>query len=358
MSRGRGTPFGTGADGTEVALFTLRNASGVEARIMSYGGTVVSLKVPDRDGSLGDVVLGYDELAGYVGAKAYLGALVGRYGNRIGKARFALGGVAYPLAANDGAHHLHGGWKGFDKVVWDATPATTPAGPKLVLDYLSKDGEEGYPGNLSVQATYTLTNQNELGIELTATTDRDTVVNLTHHSYFNLVGQGRRDIVGHRLTIDADRFTPVDAGLIPTGELRSVEGTPFDFRRETAIGARIDEDDDQLAHGRGYDHNWVLRDAPGPLRRAARVFEPESGRVLEVFTTEPGLQFYSGNYLEGARGKGGAVYGRRSGLCLETQHYPDSPNQASFPTTTLRAGEVYQTTTVYRFSVEQRSSSR
>jgi aldose 1-epimerase len=338
------TPFGT--------IFTLENANGVEARIMSYGGTVVSLEVLDRDGAFADVVLGFDDLDGYRGGKTYFGALIGRYANRIGKGRFALGGVEYRLAANDGENHLHGGPLGFDKVVWDAKPA----GQKLVLGYLSKDGEEGYPGNLSVEGAYTLTDQNELAIELSATTDRDTIVNLSHHSYFNLAGQGQGqgDIVGHRLTIDADRFTPVDAGLIPTGELRSVEGTPFDFRRETAIGARIDGDDDQLTYGRGYDHNWVLRGEPGQLRRAARVVEPKTGRTLEVFTTEPGLQFYSGNYLDGARGKGGAVYGRRSGFCLEAQHYPDSPNQRSFPTTTLRAGGVYRTKTVYRFSVDPR----
>jgi len=331
-----------------MTLFTLINANGVEARIMSYGGTVVSLEVPDRDGKLADVVLGFDDEGGYRGGKAYFGALIGRYGNRIGKARFSLGGVEYRLAANNGENHLHGGLKGFDKVVWDATLA----GGKLVLRHVSPDGEEGYPGKLSVEAVYTLTDRNELELAFSATTDRDTIVSFTHHSYFNLAGHGRGDILGHRLTLDADEFAPVDAGLIPTGELRPVEGTPFDFRRETAIGARIDGHDDQLAHGRGYDHNWVVRGLPGRLRRAARVVEPGSGRVVEVLTTEPGLQFYSGNYLDGIRGKGGAVYGRRAGFTLETQHYPDSPNRPSFPTTTLRAGEVYRTTTVYAFSTE------
>jgi len=342
------TPFGTTPDGRRVALFTLVNTGGVEARIMSYGGTLVSLRVPDRNGRLADVVLGFDDLGGYLGAKGYLGALIGRYANRIGKARFSLGGVDYPLAANEGENHLHGGRVGFDKVVWDATPA----GPKLLLRHLSKDGEEGYPGNLAVEVGYTLRDDDALEIEYSATTDRDTVINLTQHSYFNLAGQGEGHILGHLATIDADELVPIDAGLIPTGAPRPVGGTPFDFTRETAIGARIDGDDVQLVRGRGYDHTWVVRGPAGQVRRAARVREPKTGRVLEVLTTEPGLQFYSGNLLDGVRGKGGAAYGRRTGFCLEAQHYPDSPNRPSFPTTTLRAGARYHSVTVYRFSAE------
>jgi aldose 1-epimerase len=342
------TPFGTTPDGRSVVLFTLVNAGGVEARIMSYGGTLVSLRVPDRDRRLADVILGFDDLGGYLGAKGYLGALIGRHANRIGKARFSLGGVDYPLAANDGENHLHGGLIGFDKAIWDATPA----GSKLLLRHLSKDGDEGYPGNLSVEVGYTLRDDDALEIEYSATTDRDTVVNLTHHAYFNLAGQGEGDILGHLVTIDADEFVPIDAALIPTGAVRPVGGTPFDFTRETAIGARIDGDDEQLVNGLGYDHTWVIRGAAGQLRRAARVHEPKTGRVLEVLTTEPGLQFYSGNFLDGVRGKGGAAYDRRTGLCLETQHYPDSPNQRLFPTTTLRAGDRYHSVTVYRFSAE------
>ena len=342
------TPFGTTPDGRSVVLFTLVNAGGVEARIMSYGGALVSLRVPDRNGRLGDVTLGFDDLGGYLGAKGYLGALIGRYANRIGKARFSLGGVDYPLAANEGENHLHGGLIGFDKVIWDATPA----GSKLLLRHLSKDGDEGYPGNLSVEVGYTLRDDDALEIEYSVTTDRDTVVNLTNHAYFNLAGQGQGDILGHLATIDADEFVAIDAELIPTGAIRPVGGTPFDFTRETAIGARIDGDDEQLVNGLGYDHTWVIRGAAGQLRRAARIHEPKTGRVLEVLTTEPGLQFYTGNFLDGIRGKGGAAYDRRSAFCLETQHYADSPNQPSFPTTTLRAGARYHSVTVYWFSTE------
>ncbi len=345
--------LGRTPDGRSVSIFTLENANRVTARIMSYGATVVSLSVPDRDGVLGDVALGFDDLAGYLGGRGYFGAMIGRYGNRIAGARFALDGAVYQLVANDGngPNHLHGGRAGFDKVVWDAAPRETPAGPALELRYLSKHGEEGYPGNLAVQVVYTLTHANELAIECSATTDRDTVVNLTHHSYWNLAGHSAGSILGHQLILDAERFAAVDAGLIPTGELRPVEGTPFDFRRAKQIGARIDSDDEQLRRGQGYDHSFAVSGTPGELRRAARVSEPTTGRILEVATTEPAIQFYSGNFLTGALGKGGTAYHRRTGFCLEAQHYPDSPNQPSFPTTLLRNGARYRTMTVYRFLV-------
>jgi aldose 1-epimerase len=341
------------ADGQDVELYTLTNRSGVEARITNYGGIIVSLKVPDRQGKLDDVVLGFDALDGYLKGHPFFGALVGRYGNRIGKGRFTLNGQEYKLATNNGENHLHGGIKGFDKVVWKAKPVTAKDGVGLELTYLSKDGEEGYPGNLSVKVTYTLTNNNELKIAYSATTDKDTVVNLTSHSYFNLAGQGNGDILNHQMTINADRFTPVDAGLIPTGELRSVKGTPLDFTKGTAIGERINQGDEQLKFGRGYDHNWVLNGNAGTLRQAAKVLEPTTGRVMEVWTTEPGMQFYTGNFLDGSlTGKGGRVYKQRYGFCLETQHFPDSPNKPNFPSTVLKRGSRYQTTTIYKFSAQ------
>jgi aldose 1-epimerase len=341
--------FGKLGDGRTVTMFTLDSASGLRAQILSYGGALASLAVPDRAGRLDDVVLGFDDLAGYVGGKGYLGALIGRYANRIAEARVVLGGVEHRLTANEGRNHLHGGFAGFDKAVWSATPRSTPAGPALELGYLSAHGEEGYPGNLSVRVTYTL-EHDALRIEYTATSDRDTIINLTNHTYWNLAGHAAGSILDHQLVIEADRFAVVGAGQIPTGELRSVAGTPFDFRRGAAIGARIDRDDDQLRIGGGYDHSFALDGADGQLRRAVRVSEPTTGRVLEVFTTEPAIQLYSGNYLDGMRGKAGAAYHRRTGFCLETQHHPDSPNQPAFPTTTLRAGAQYHTTTVYRFS--------
>jgi len=338
-------------DGRTVELYTLTNRRGVEAKIITYGGAVVSLRVPDRNGKLEDVVLGYDHLDDYLKGTSYFGALIGRYGNRIGNGRFTLNGIEYKLAANNGANHLHGGPKGFDKVVWNGRPLEVKNGVALALTHLSRDGEEGYPGNLSVTVTYTLTDNNELKIEYSATTDKDTIVNLTHHSYFNLAGQASGDILKHQLLIDADRFTPTDAGSIPTGELRSVKGTPFDFTKATAIGERIGNDDDQLKFGKGYDHNWVLKGKVGTLRPVAKVFEPMTGRVLEVWTTEPGLQFYSGNLLDGSQiGKGGKAYQLRSGFCLESQHYPDSPNKPGFPSTVLRRGSKYQTSTIYTFS--------
>jgi aldose 1-epimerase len=339
------------ADGQSVALYTLTNKNGVEAKITSYGGIVVSLKVPDRNGKLDDIVLGYDTLDDYLkGNSSYFGALIGRYGNRIDKGRFKLNGVEYKLATNNGANHLHGGIKGFDKVVWTGKPVKVKDGVKLVLTYLSRDGEEGYPGNLSVTVTYTLTDNNELKIDYSATTDKDTVVSLSHHSYFNLAGQGNGDILNHQLMINADRFTPVDSGLIPTGELRAVKGTPFDFTQPTAIGARINDDDEQLKFGKGYDHNFVLNGKVGTLRQVAKASETTTGREMEVWTTEPGLQFYSGNFLDGKPGKGGKAYQLRYGFCLETQHFPDSPNKPSFPSTTLKKGGRYQSSTVYRFS--------
>jgi aldose 1-epimerase len=343
--------FGQTTDGHSVDLYTLTNSRGAEVKITNYGGTVTSLKVPDRNGKFDDIVLGFDNLDGYLKATAYFGAIIGRYGNRIGKGRFTLHGVEYKLATNNGENHLHGGIKGFDKVVWNARPLKLPNGAALVLTYLSKDGEEGYPGNLSVRVVYTLTNTNDLKIDYSATTDKDTIVNLTHHSYFNLAGQGNGDILNHRLWINAARFTPTDAGSIPTGELRNVQGTPFDFTRPTAIGARINQDYEQLKLGKGYDHNFVLNGKMGIMRRVARASDATSGRVMEVWTTEPGLQFYSGNFLDGTlTGKDGKVYQQRYGFCLETQHYPDSPNEPAFPTTVLRKGARYHTTTIYRFS--------
>jgi aldose 1-epimerase len=346
--------FGKTAEGQDVDLYTLVNSRGVEAKITNYGGIVTSLKVPDRSGKLADIVLGFDNLDAYLKGHPYFGAIIGRYGNRIAKGRFSLNGVEYKLAVNNGENHLHGGIKGFDKVVWSAKTRKFAKGAALELTYVSKDGEEGYPGNLSVKVVYTLTDANELRIDYSATTDKATVLNLTHHSYFNLAGQGNGDILNHRLLVNAARFTPTDAGSIPTGELRPVRRTPFDFTRSTAIGARINQDYEQLKLGKGYDHNFVLNGRMGILRRAARVEEATTGRVMEVWTTEPGLQFYTGNYLDGTlTGKDGKVYQYRYGFCLETQHYPDSPNQPKFPTTVLRKGGRYQTTTIYRFSTSK-----
>ncbi len=343
--------FGTTATHEQVDLYTLTNANGAEARIMTYGGTVVSLRVPDRNGKLGDIVLGYETLDGYLKNSPYFGSIIGRYGNRIGRAQFSLHGKRYTLAKNNGENTLHGGIKGFDKVVWKAKEVKLRAGSGLSLTYLSKDGEEGFPGNLSVTVVYTLTDHNELSIEYSAITDQATVINLTHHSYFNLAGDG--SILDHELMINANKFTPVDDGLIPTGELRGVSGTPMDFTQSTVIGARIDQQDQQLTVGKGYDHNWVLNDAGGKLGLAARVYEPGSGRVMEVSTTEPGLQFYSGNFLDGSiTGKGGQVYKQRSGFCLETQHFPDSPNKPGFPSVVLKPGQHYTSITIYKFSVK------
>ena len=344
-------PFGADLNGVPVKLFTLRNASGTAATICNYGGLVTSLKVADRHGNFGDVTLGYDTLAGYIKETPYFGALIGRYGNRIAKGKFSLEGNDYTLVTNNGVNALHGGLKGFDKVVWAARSFKSASGPALELTYTSKDREEGYPGNLSVKAVYTLTDDNALKLEFTATTDEATVVNLTHHSYFNLAGKG--DVLGHVVMIPADRFTPVDSTLIPTGELAPVTGTAFDFRMPTAIGARLGNDETQLKYGNGYDHNWVVNKTSGELTLMARVYEPTSGRVLEVLSTEPGLQFYSGNFLDGTlTGKGGWTYQFRNGFCLEPQHYPDSPNQPKFPSVVLKPGQVYHNTIIYRFSVK------
>lgn len=344
-------PFGKTEAGDQVELYTLTNSKGVAAAITNYGGILVSLKVPDRTGNLADVVLGFDGLDGYKAKHPYFGAIVGRYGNRIGKARFTLNGDGYTLARNDGENTLHGGIKGFDKALWNAKPLD--GGRGLELTYLSKDGEEGFPGNLATTVTYSLNDENELKIDYSATADKDTVVNLTNHSYFNLAGQGEGDVLGHMMTISADRFTPVDAALIPTGELKPVQGTPFDFRTPHAIGERIGEKDAQIALGKGYDHNFVINRTGEGLALAARVTEPKSGRVMEVRTTEPGMQFYTGNFLDGSiRGKAGKVYQQRYGFCLETQHFPDSPNKPSFPSVVLKPGGRYHTTTVYKFSAE------
>ena len=343
-------PFGKTAAGEAVDLYTLANSSGVEASITNYGGAVVSLKTPDRTGWIADVVLGLNTLDDYLKSPFYLGALIGRYANRIANGRFVLNGVECVLARNNGRNALHGGVRGFDKAVWAARelPGDHPA---LELTYVSQDGEEGYPGELTVRVVYTLNHDSELRIDYSAETDKDTVVNLTNHAYFNLAGEGSGDVLDHVVRLNADRFTPVDAGLIPTGELRPVEGTPFDFRRPVAIGARIGQPDEQLERGCGYDHDFVVNGEMGVLREAARVVDPKSGRVLEVLTTEPGIQLYTGNFLDGtAVGKSGKPYGRRSGFCLESQHFPDSPNQPDFPISVLRAGQKFHSTTVYRFS--------
>jgi aldose 1-epimerase len=325
----------------------------MRAQIATYGGIVTSLLVPDREGRLGDVVLGFDRIDGYLKKHPYFGAICGRYANRIAGGRFNLNGVEYTLARNDGNNHLHGGIRGFDKVVWTAAELGPISGAALRLAYSSPAGDEGYPGKLDVAVTYTLTNSNELRIDYLATTDADTVLNLSHHGYFNLVDGGTSEVLTHEVLINATHFLPVDAALIPTGELRPVQGTPMDFTRTTAIGARIDGADEQVAHGMGYDHTWVVNGASGQLRLAARVHEPSTGRLMEVLTTEPGVQFYTGNFLDGTvTGKGGAVYRRRYGLCLECQHFPDSPNKPQFPTTALKPGQQYTQTTVYRFSVE------
>lgn len=347
-------PFGETKDGTPVEIYTLTNASGIEATIMTYGGTVVSLKVPDKDGKLGDIVLGFNTVGEYEEKSPYFGCTVGRYGNRIGKGKFTLDGKEYTLATNNDANHLHGGVKGFDKVVWAAKPFSKDGNVGLVLKYTSKDMEEGYPGNLDVTVTYTLTNADELKVDYLATTDKATVCNLTNHSYFNLAGEGSGDIFKHELMLNADKFTPVDKGLITTGEMPAVKGTPMDFTTAKAIGKDIDADDEQIKFGLGFDHNWVLNKKGDEMSLAATVYEPTTGRVMEITTTEPGIQFYSGNFLDGTlTGKAGKVYKHRNGFCLETQHYPDSPNRPEFPTTTLKPGETYKTSTVHKFSVKK-----
>ncbi|MGO2147908.1 aldose epimerase family protein [Halomonas sp.] len=353
--------FGQLPDGREVQSYRLTNANGVELQVINYGGTIVSLKVPDVDGNIDDIALGFESLDGYLSdtyqqANPYFGALIGRYGNRIAEGQFALEGETYSLATNDGDNHLHGGEQGFDRVLWQAEPFENDKGTGLVLSYVSEDGEEGYPGELTVEVTYTLTDQNELIVDYQAETDKATPVNLTQHSYFNLKGEGNDSILDHQLILNADAFTPVSESLIPTGELQPVEGTPFDFTQATSIGERIEQDNDQLRFGQGYDHNFVLnRDnaEQGDLVMAARVWEPQSGRLLEIKTTEPGIQFYSGNFLAGdLTGKSGNAYPQRSGFALETQHFPDSPNQDAFPSTVLQPGETYRSRTIFRFSAQ------
>ena len=336
-------------DGKPIETFTLTNAAGVQVTAMTYGGIITSWLVPDRNGSFADIVLGYDDPAAYVKDNSpYFGALVGRYGNRIGGARFVLDRRTYTLAANNGPNHLHGGARGFDKRLWQGEAVRGGKGAAVAFSRTSPDGEEGYPGNLKVRVTYTLTDANELAVAYEATTDKATPVNLTQHTYFNLAGQGNGDILAHELRINADRYTPVDSGLIPTGELAPVDKTPFDFRQPTPIGARIRSEHPQMTIGRGYDHNWVLSRSAAGLSPAADVYEPGSGRTLQVRTTEPGLQFYTGNFLDGTiTGKAGRVYRERYGFCLETQHFPDSPNHPSFPSTTLRPGQTYRSRTVF-----------
>jgi len=342
-------PFGKTGDGTPVEVYTLTNANGVEVKAITYGCIITSIRTPDRTGKVADIVLGFDSLDGYLKDSPYFGAVVGRYGNRIAKGQFTLDGKTYTLATNNGPNHLHGGNKGFDKVVWKASEKSSADGVGVVFTRVSPDGEEGYPGNLQATVTYTLTDRNELVVDYHAGTDKATPVNLTQHSYFNLAADDG-DILGHQLTIDADRYTPVDATLIPTGELPTVAGTPFDFRKPTAIGARIGETNAQLKNGNGYDHNWVLNRTGGGLQHAVRVLEPKSGRVLDIATTEPGVQFYTGNFLDGSiKGKGGRAYKQRTGFCLETQHFPDSPNHPNFPTTILRPGQTYSSKTVFTF---------
>jgi aldose 1-epimerase len=348
--------FGIAKEGAEMGLYTLRNAHNLEARITNYGGILVSLMVPDRHGKLGDVVLGFDRPEEYLKAHPCFGATIGRYANRIAAGLVHLEGRAYQLTRNSEGNHLHGGLKGFDKVLWNAAERESANGPALDLRYLSQDGEEGYPGALTVDMTYTLTNANELKIEYRAVTDKTTIVNLTHHSYFNLRDAGASDILEHELRIDGDSFLPIDQFSIPTGEIRRVEETPFDFTKLIPIGARIGQEDPQLVHGNGYNHNWILNN-PGQLTApAAVVCDSISGRVMEVLTTEPGLQFFSGNFPDGIfGGKGGNPYPSRSGLCLEAQHFPDSPNHDGFPSTVLRAGEIYSQTTIYRFRLREKS---
>jgi aldose 1-epimerase len=343
--------FGT-RDGRSIILYTLTNSHGVEVRAMNYGGIILSLRVPDRKGQLADIVLGHEKAEGYMPNPPYLGAIVGRYANRIANGTFTLEGKTYTLPKNDGPNTLHGGLtRTFDKVVWDAE--ALKGKNAVAFSYLSKDGEEGFPGNLKVTVTYTLTDSNELVIDYAATTDKATPINVSQHSYFNLKGEGNGDILDHEIMINADKFTPVDKNLIPTGELRAVKGTPFDFTTSTRIGARIEDPYEQMVLGHGYDHNFVLNRKGAGLSLAARVYEPTTGRVLEVSTTQPAVQFYTGNFLDGSvTGKEGHVYKRRYGFCLETQHYPDSPNHPDFPSAILKPGEKFHQTTVFKFSAK------
>jgi aldose 1-epimerase len=350
MSSITNAPFGKTREGEPVEIYTLRNNNGMETRIMTYGGAVASLTAPDRQGKYDDVVLGHDSLDDYLKFNHYFGALIGRYANRISGAQFTLEGKTYKLPKNDGQNCLHGGVKGFDKVVWKAKATETAGGPVLELAYLSKDGEEGFPGNLFVEAAYTLTDNNELQLVLTATTDAPTICNLTHHPYFNLAAKG--NVLDHEVCINATHFTPADSTLVPTGELKPVDGTPFDFRKPVRIGARIDHGDMQLKFGKGYDHNWVINKPPRELGLVARVYEPTTGRVMEVLSTKPGAQFYTANHLNGFVGKGGRAYRSRDAFCIEPGHYLDGPNKPHPPTAVLKPGQIYSNTIIYRFSAE------
>jgi aldose 1-epimerase len=344
--------FGKLADGREVFLYTLLNSQGMKVSINTFGAAVTSLWVPDRNCKLADVVLGYDSPEGYQQGGSYFGAIVGRYGNRIGKGRFKLDGHEYQLSVNDGENHLHGGKIGFNKLLWEAKETVGDSFSALALTLVSPDGDQGYPGTVKLTVTYTLTEKNELRIEYSGTTDKTTILNPTHHSYFNLSGSFTSTILDHLLMMDANFITPVDKGLIPTGKLMDVTGTPMDFRKPTAIGARISDPSEQLAFGKGYDHNWVLNKYDGKVRKVAELYDPKSGRLMTLSTDQPGLQFYSGNFLDGtAKGKG-VAFQYRTGLCLETQRFPDSPNQPAFPSATLQPGAVYRQTTIYQFSTK------
>ena len=344
--------FGTLADGREATLYTLTNAVGSQVKITNFGAVVVSLIVPDKDGKFGNVVLGYDTIQGYEHTTTYFGAIVGRYGNRIGKAQFTIDGQTYHVTPNDGGNSLHGGRIGFNKVLWNVVGESSSKEPSLKLQYVSRDGEEGFPGTVTLTVTYTFTNKNELKIDYTGKTDKATVLNPTNHSYFNLSGDFTNTILDELVTIESDSTTPVAKGLIPTGVLASVENTPFDFRKPTAIGARINADDEQIKLGGGYDHNWVIRKYNKKVRKAAEVYDTKSGRVLTVLTDQPGLQFYTGNFLNGHDKGNGVSYQRRTGLCMEAQGFPDTPNKPQFPSVTLRPGKVYHQTTIYQFTTK------
>ena len=345
-------PFGE-LEGEKADIYTLTNKNNIEVNITNYGGIVTSIKLPDKSGKFNDVALGYNNLEGYIKNNTYFGCIVGRYGNRIGNAEFTLDGIKYSLAKNNGENNLHGGIKGFDKVLWDVEPFAGKDFQALKLTYLSRDGEEGFPGNLKVAVTYTLSNDNSFRIDYMAATDKTTIVNLTNHTYWNLAGEGSGDVLKHELMINADYFTPIDQGSIPTGEIRPVANTPMDFRNPGAIGKGIDSNYEQLKLCRGYDHNFVINsDKDGKIKLAATVYEPASGRFMEIYTTEPGVQFYSANFLFGITGKSGKAYNPRNAFCLETQHYPDSPNKPEFPSVVLRPGETYKTTTIHKFSVK------
>ncbi|WP_299781822.1 aldose epimerase family protein [uncultured Formosa sp.] len=345
--------FGIMPDSTTIDKFTLKNANGVELNVITYGGRITSLKVPNKDGKFENVIIGFDNLEDYLKDNPFFGALIGRFGNRIAKGKFTLDGTEYNLAINDGPNHLHGGVDGFDRVVWTAEPFEGEDNSSLKLTYLSKDGEEGYPGNLKVTVIYTLTNDNALDVSYEATTDKATVVNLTQHAYFNLTGDFTKDILDHEVMINADAFLPVDATLIPTGDIKNVEGTPFDFRKPNTIGKDINLENEQLSLGKGYDHCWVLNGEKDTMRKVASAYDKSSGRFMEIYTEEPGIQFYTGNFLDSTlpMPKGG-TYGHRTGFCLETQQYPDAPNQKDFPSVVLNPGEMYATKTLFKFSVK------